>query len=222
MTLSRILKDKKPDQTPRLVIGVAADGIAGILQRQANLIAEGLDAGFIVVLPEVRGTGASGSEDHGQQSSVTSSSATNLMLGQTKLGGQLRDLRAVWRHIRQRYPKVEETLVVGGSGVEPLAASAAFSYPRRVDRPEECQPTGALLALLLGLYEDDVKSIVCRHGLVSYRSVLDSPFVQVPHECIVPGVFQAGDLQAIVDSLAGQDYTSEALVDGRGRLMASE
>jgi hypothetical protein len=111
--------------------------------------------------------------------------------------------------------------VVGGSGVEPLAADAAFSYPRRVDRPEECQPTGALLALLLGLYEDDVNSVVCRHGLASYRSVLDSPFVQVPHACIVPGVFHAGDLQPLVDSLSGRDYTFEAAVDGRGRVAAA-
>jgi dienelactone hydrolase len=222
MMLSLAKGEEKADEGPRLAIGIAPDGIAGILKRQSNLIAEGLNAGFVVVLPEVRGTGASGSDDHGQQSAATSYSATNLMLGRTTLGGQLRDLRAVLRHVRKRHPKVEGTLVVGGSGIEPLAADAAFSYPRRVDRPAECQPTGALLALLLGLYEEDVNSIVCRRGLASYRSVLDSPFVQVPHECIVPGVFQAGDLQAVIDLLGDQEYNSEFSVDGRGRLAADK
>ena len=221
MTLSLARFEGKPDRRPRLAFGIAADGIEGILERQAALIAEGLTIDCVIVLSEVRGTGTSGG-DHGQQSAATAHSATNLMLGQTTLGGQLRDLRTVWRHVRQRYPKVEAAGIVGGSGVEPLPADAAFSYPRRVDRPAESQPTGALLALLLALYEEDLDGAVCRHGLASYRSVLDSPFVQVPHECIVSGVFQAGDLQAVVDSLTGQEFTSESPVDGRGRLVAGK
>jgi hypothetical protein len=141
------------------------------------------------------------------------------MLGQTTLGGQVRDLRTVWRHIHKRYPTRDVTVAVGGSGIEPLAADASFSYPRRVDRPVECQPEGALLAMLLALYEDEIDSVVCRHGLVSYRSVLDSPFVQVPHACIVPGAIAAGDLPTIVEALHAQDFAADSAIDGRGRLV---
>jgi hypothetical protein len=75
--------------------------------------------------------------------------------------------------------------------------------------------------MLLALNEDDIDSVVCRHGLVSYRSVLDSPFVQVPHACIIPGAIQAGDLPALVEALSGQDFAADSAVDGRGRLVPS-
>jgi hypothetical protein len=105
----------------------------------------------------------------------------------------------------------------------PLAADARFSYPRRIDgRPDEAQPSAAHLALLLALFEDDVSAVVCRHGLASYRSVLDSPFVQIPHEAIVPGVLQAGDLTGLAAALAPRQLTFESLVDGRGRLVPPE
>jgi hypothetical protein len=174
----------------------------------------------VFVLVEVRGTGASNPDgDHGQQSEATSHSATQLMLGQTLLGGQLRDLRAAWRHVRKRDdidPK--NGMVAGGTGAKPLASDAAFTYPRRIDgRPGEAEPAAAHLALLLGLYEDDVGNIASRHGLVSYRAVLDSPFVQVPHGSVVPGLLAEGDLPDLVAALAPRAVAFESLVDGRGR-----
>ncbi|HEX5103622.1 MAG TPA: hypothetical protein VFV87_07425, partial [Pirellulaceae bacterium] len=217
MTIELTKFAKEKVRQPTLVVGLAADGLTGILQRQPELIAEGLSSDCIIVLPEVRGTGASHAGS-GQQGGMSSYSATSLMLGQPLLAGQLRDLRAVWKHMRGKHPRISSSMAVGGSGVEPLAADAAFSYPRRIDgRPPECQPTGALLAMLLGLYAD-VDSVVCRHGLASYGSVLDSQFVQVPHECIVPGVFQAGDLPALAEVLKIREFSVDLPVDGRGRL----
>jgi hypothetical protein len=65
--------------------------------------------------------------------------------------------------------------VVGRSGVEPLASDVLFSYPRRIaGRPRECEPTAALLAALLALFEDNVRRVHFQGGLVSFRSALDS------------------------------------------------
>jgi hypothetical protein len=217
--LSQTRFEGTADRQPRLVICVATNGFNGVLEEHAGLVAKWLASDSVIVLPDIRGTGSTGTNDHGQQSAATGWSATSLMLGQTLLGSQLRDLRTVWRHARQRYPIAAETVVWGGSGIEPLPADTPFSHPRRVNRPTECQPTGPLLALLLALYEEDVDSVIAVHGLDSYRSLLDSPFVQVPHECIVPGVFQAGDLAAIVEVLHGQTYDSVSSVDGLGRLV---
>jgi hypothetical protein len=143
------------------------------------------------------------------------------MLGRTLLGGQLRDLRAAWRHLRAR-PDIarNELVVIGGCGVTPLAAGATFSFPRRIDsRPPEVQPNAALLALLMALYEVDVAAAHARHGLVNYRSVLASPFVQVPLDSILPGVFSAGDIQDLVAALQPRVVDLDATVDGAGRLI---
>ncbi|MCU0880800.1 MAG: hypothetical protein MUF06_23775 [Pirellulaceae bacterium] len=199
LTLSATRHDGQPRRWRPVVLGFATDGIEPILKRRSADLASGLATEILIVLVEPRGTGAtSPGSGRGQQSAAAAHSATSLMLGDPLLAGQLRDLRAAWRHIQERDDVRQEGLIVaGGTGAAPLAADAPFAYPRRIDRPAEAEPTGALLALLLGLYED-VGAINARLGLVSYRSVLDSPFVQIPHEAAIPGVFAGGDLAALV------------------------
>jgi dienelactone hydrolase len=192
-----------------IVVRVAADGIAGMLKRCASQIAASLAQGNIVALVEPRGTGTScpGSE-HGQQAAITANSATALMLGQPLLAGQLRDLSAAWRHLAaNKQVDRNKISVIGDSPAPPLPPNTSFFYPRRIDgRPTECLPQGALLALLLALFEDDVASVETSGGLASFRSVLDSPFVQIPHECIIPGLLRDGDLSDVTAALAPQRW----------------
>jgi hypothetical protein len=217
VTLALATSPEGADKLP-IVLGIASDGILPALERQRATIATALNTGVTVVLAEVRGTGAGNSEtDRGQQSAATSHSATALMLGQPLLGRQLRDLRTVWRHV-QPLDGGREAIVIGGSGMTPLSPDAVFAYPRRIDRPAECRPTGALLALLLALYEEDFTSVVCRRGLASFRSVLDTPFVQVPHEAIVPEMLREGDMADLLSALAPRMVEQTELVDGLGRL----
>jgi dienelactone hydrolase len=209
----------QPKRRP-IALGVAMGGIASILAERRDELADLLARGVVVALVDVRGSGAtSPGNDHGQQGASTAHSATCLMLGETLLGNQLRDLRAVWRQLTRRDDADPRAAAVfGHSSMRPLAADARFSYPRRIDgRPPECQPGGALLALLLALFEDDISMVETCGGLVSFASLLESPFVQVPHECIVPGATNAGDLPTLVASLAPRRVTLDGLVDGRGR-----
>jgi hypothetical protein len=146
------------------------------------------------------------------------------MLGQPMLAGQLRDLRAVWQHLK-RTPGINmaNAIVSGGSGIAPLMSGASFNYPRRIDgRPAEPQPQAALLALLLALFEDDISGVWARRGLVSFQSGLDSQFVQIPHESIVPGVLRECDLSDLAAALAPRAVTLEGLVNARGRLVPLE
>jgi hypothetical protein len=203
-----------------LVIRIAPDGIAGILRRNADEIAASLHEGEVCAFVEVRGSGASSSgTDQGQQGAVTAHSGTALMLGHTLLVGQLRDLRAAWRHLAA-IPQIDRTKmsICGDSPREPFRQATMFSYPRRIDnRPPECLPQASLLALLLALFEDELTSVEGSGGLVSFRSVLDSPFAQVPSVCIVPGVLREGDLSDLAAALVPREITLRGLVDGSGR-----
>ena len=91
---------------------------------------------------------------------------------------------------------------------------------RRIDnRPAECLPQASLLALLFALFEDEPTSVEGAGGLVSFRAVLDSPFVQVPHGSIVPGMLREGDLPDLVAALVPREITLRGLVDGADRAM---
>jgi hypothetical protein len=58
--------------------------------------------------------------------------------------------------------------------------------------------------------------------LVSYRSVLDSPVVHVPHDALPVNVFRAGDLPDVWAHLAPKPLRLERLVDGTNRRVTGE
>jgi hypothetical protein len=92
--------------------------------------------------------------------------------------------------------------------------------PLRTDfPPHHAEPMGAMLALLGALYEDRVHAVVARGCLLSYASILDAPAFYVPHDAIVPGWLEVGDVCDLAAALVPVPLRLEALVDGRNRLV---
>jgi hypothetical protein len=80
------------------------------------------------------------------------------------------------------------------------------------------------LAAILALNPSQlgVQAVIARGGLVSYRSVLESPFVHVPHDALPINVFRAGDLPHVWAHLAPKPLRLEGLVDGTNRRVTGE
>jgi dienelactone hydrolase len=208
----------------KLTVVVASDGIGPALARNVEHISSRLsERGAIVAIVEVRGTGLSSpSDDRGPQGEISSHAATLHMLGKPLLAGQLRDLRTAVRVVRQKFAAAKDISIVGDSGMTALPKDTSFAYPRRVaDRPKEIRPNGPLLALLLALYEPGISSIEVDAPLVSYRSTLDSPFMQLPLEAVAPGLLQEFDVPDLVAALAPRNVRLRSPVDGLGRAMAT-
>ena len=85
----------------------------------------------------------------------------------------------------------------------------------------EADPVGGLLALLTALYEDAVRGVAARGGLISYRSVLRDRFCYVPLDIIVPGILESADIADLVAALAPRSVALEGLVDGRNRSVSA-
>jgi dienelactone hydrolase len=212
------------DDTHPVVVAVASEGKAAFLNHRSEDIAKLLEAGIAVCLADLRGCGESGDGDRGQYSEMTAHSSTEMMLGGTMLGKRVHDLRAVVEWLRGHFRIDRRRIALwGDSFTPPLAADAAFKYPRRIDnRPAESDPMGSLVVLLAALADEEIRAIYAYGGIVSYQSVLESPFVQLPHDCIVPGVFQTGDLPELVAALAPRPVKLEGLVDGVNRTVTED
>jgi hypothetical protein len=206
---------------PPAVIAIAQSGKEGFLHHRADEIAELLAGGVAVVLPDLRGTGETRSgDDRGRQSADTSRSSTEQMLGGTMLGARLRDLRAVIACLRSDFVSLDakRLAIWGDSFAEPNAASANFHVPHGVEgRPRNAEPLGGFLALLTALYEEDIQGVYVRGGLTSFQSTLESKFMHIPHDVIVPGMLTIGDLSTLAASLAPLPVRLEGLVDGLNR-----
>ena len=173
-----------------VVVMVAQGGKAGFLTERADALAAFLKAGVAVCLVDVRGTGETmAGASAGRGSSRTSISQTNLILGQTVLGSQLRDLRTVIHWLRA-HDGIDGTklAVWGDSFAKRNAEEANLRVPLdAADFPLIAEPGGEHLALFAALYEDGVRLIYTRGGLGGVLATLGGPYLYVPHEAIIPG-----------------------------------
>lgn len=206
-----------------VVLALAQEGKLALLRQRAETLAALLDSGVAVCVPDLRGCGeTSPGTARDRRSSATALSASELMFGQTLLGSRLRDLRSVLCYLRQR-PEIDATrLAMWGdcfSAPNPDGTNLAVPYSAE-GRPAQAEPLGGLLALLAGLFEDDVQAVYVRGGLSDYQSMLETPFCYVPHDAVVPGILTVGDLADVAAALAPRPLCLHDMVDGHNRPVA--
>jgi hypothetical protein len=64
--------------------------------------------------------------------------------------------------------------------------------------------------------------VYARGGLAGYGTLLESPFLYVPHDALVPGVLKAGDLGDVAAALAPRPLLLEDPVDSLNRRAGGE
>jgi dienelactone hydrolase len=202
-----------------VVVMVAQHGKQALLRQRSTEIAALLEGGAAVCLPDLRGMGETSSgNDRGRRSTATAQSSSEQMLGGTFLGTRLRDLRGVLAWLRARGDVDAGKLAVWGTSLTPVnAPDTNYRIPRDSDDalPAGPEPAGAMLALLTGLFEDDLAAVYAQGGLASYRSVLASQLVLTPHDAIVPGMLTVSDVGDLVS--ANRSAHSAWMVDGLNR-----
>ncbi|HVW00069.1 MAG TPA: hypothetical protein VHB77_07010, partial [Planctomycetaceae bacterium] len=205
-----------------VVVAIAQEGKAGLLKHREELIAGLLDAGIAVCLPDLRGTGESRpGSDRGRGSEATTLSSLALMLGTPPVGEQLRDLRSVQRWLRTQSDFDPQHMAVhGDSFATRNGPEARLEVPLDLDQPHLADTSAALVAQLAGLFEDDLAAISAEGGLVSFRSLLASPFLHVPHDAVIPGATSAGDIADL--ARASRAVWLSGLVDGLNRPATGE
>jgi cephalosporin-C deacetylase-like acetyl esterase len=202
-----------------VVVGVAQSGKSGFLKNRANEIAKLLAKGIAVALPDLRGTGETRRDSYrGRRSYATGYSSSILMFGDTLVGDRLSDLRQVIAKLRAQSSIDGSNVSVWGDSFAKNNANRRIAVPLRIDEePAHSEPLGPALALFVALFDDKIKAVAASGSLISIRSVLDSQFVHVPHDFVVPQALMAGDLRDIALAVAPRSLRVERMVDGTNR-----
>jgi len=207
------------------VVGVAQDGKAGFLKHRADALARLLARGIAVCLPDLRGTGETSlGTDRGRSSEATALGSSELMLGNTFVGLRLKDLRSILRWLRT-VPEIDaRRIAVWGDSFAPEnGPDRRLDVPLGIgEEPPSAEPLGPLLALLAGLFEDEVAAVVAQNGVIGFRSALQSPFVCIPHDVVVPGLLTAGDVGDLAAALVPRPALVQGFVDGTNRAVSVE
>jgi dienelactone hydrolase len=207
-----------------VVIAFGQGGNKAFLENRSSEIADLLRAGSAVALVELGGTSpqAPGS-NRGRVSSATAQASTALMLGRPMLGARLAELRQMLGVLRKR-PEIDPKRIgLWGESFAPVnGPGTRVEVPLELPQPAQAEPLGGLLALLAALFEDGIESVRAGGMLVSYQSLLESPFCHIPYDTVVPGALMAGDLADIVVVLAPAPVRLERLVDGRNRALPAK
>lgn len=176
---------------------VAQDGQAAYLKQRSAILEQFLKGGVAVALVDVRGTGETRvGTSASRGSSRTSLSQSEAMLGSSVIAKQLYDLRTVVRWVGSR-PEIDAKRIgIWGESFAPTNPAdrdpaAPLDAP---DLPAVAEPGAPLLAMLAGLTDDAIKGIATRGSLESYRSLLQGPYLYVPHEVVMVGGVTTGDL----------------------------
>jgi dienelactone hydrolase len=206
-----------------VVVALAQAGKSGFIEHRADELAELVDKGAIVCLPDLRGTGdTKAGSSRGRSSGDGNRSVNLLMFNQTMVGQRLRDLQSVLAFLRTRKDVDPKHISLWGDSFAPVnAADTNFQVPYDVGgRPHQSEPMGGLLAVLGALFDDGIERVYVRGGLSSYFSVLASPHVYIPHDVVVPGVLTAGDIASTVAALASRPVYLDRTVDGLNRRLS--
>jgi dienelactone hydrolase len=204
-----------------VVIGVAQEGKQAFLEHRSEAISDLLGGGLAICLVDVRGTGETkppgGSRRH--NGVATELSAAEWLLGETLVCSRLRDLGSVLVYLRGRSDIDAGRIAVwGDSFAAPNPPGRDLAVPMDAEPyPGLAEPLGGLLALFGALFDDGIRAVVVRGGLIGYHSVLDGPFFHVPHDAFIPGALTMGELADVAASLAPVSIRLEGLVDGLNR-----
>ncbi len=216
-----VLPERAGTQKVPAVVAVCQAGKSALLRERRADLAALLEGGVAVCLPDVRGTGESGlGSGRGRSSTATALSSSLLMLGETMVSAQLRDLRTALAWLRSRRELDGQRLALWGDSLAPVnPPNTNYCIPRDddADLPPQSEPLGGLLALLAGLFEDQVSAVYVRGGLVGFRSVLERHLVSIPHDVVLPGILTTGDLSDVAAALAPRPLCLEGTVDGGNR-----
>ncbi|MHC4143532.1 MAG: acetylxylan esterase [Planctomycetota bacterium] len=207
-----------------VVVALADSGKQRFLAARPAAVSNWLEAGCAVCLPDLRGFGeTSVGDSHGPRSIGTTLSCRDQVLGQMLLGSRLRDLRSVLLFLRSR-KGLDEKVSLWGDSLAPLnPPERSEIVPYGVDNPNvQAEPSAGLLVLLTALFEDNVDAVYARGTFASFRSLLESQFLYVPHDSVVPGALTVGDVSDIAASLVPRPLRVEYPVDGLNRGIPSE
>jgi hypothetical protein len=208
---------------PAVVVAISQGGKELFLAERSHQIEALLRKGVAVCLPDVRGVGETRPDSRRDPDGSENIQVNNeLMLGETLVGRRLKDLRSVFAYLDGRPDLDSRRIGVWGDSFVPanpphLLLDELPQWQVGPDIERQAEPLGGLLAMLSALYEDHVRAVAVRSGLVSYLSILDSRFAYVPQDIIVPGILEMGDLPDVAAALAPRPLLLEGMVDGRNR-----
>jgi dienelactone hydrolase len=207
-----------------VVVAVSEGGKEGFFDFRSNQIEKLVKSGVTVCLPDLRGTGETAPDfRRGPAAGEISLAATELMLGDTLLGERLKDLRTVVAYLAGRPDLDPQRMAIWGDSFAPVNPqqglfdeAPGFRIGPKIQH--QAEPLGGALAILGAVYEDRLRTIVVRGGLIGYLSILDDAFAYVPEDVVVPRILEVGDLSDVAATLAPRPLLLEGLVDGKNRL----
>jgi Acetyl xylan esterase (AXE1) len=211
-----------------LICCMAPEGAHRYLAERAAVLATLLQANVAVLVINWQGTGLDrAGEGRGRSSWTASLTSSAEMLRRPLAASRINETRNTIHGALRDFARVIDRQRVGVWGeslAEPNRPDQPVAFPHDVSQPRLAEPFGATLVSILALDRSGmpIKAIIARGGLVSYRSVLDSPFVHVPHDALPIDVFRAGDLPDIWAHLAPKPLRLEGLVDGTNRRVTGD
>lgn len=172
---------------PAIVV-IAPQGRGKWLAERSERAAAALRSGKTLAIVELRGMGRGRVGDGRDRTSAsTAVAASELMLGESRIAAQVRELRGVIELLRgSRRIQGEAIEVWADSGTAARDPAASLKTPHGVDRrPPMLDPAPAFLARLACSLDDRLRlTRVTGEDVDAYQTALERPWVYVPLDTV--------------------------------------
>jgi hypothetical protein len=219
---SMLLKPTAEASSPyAVVLALAEGGKSRFLRDRPSQLAWLLRQGFAVLIPDVRGTGETA---YSQYNRGDEPALSLTEMGESLLGGRLKDVRSILKYLRSRTDVASDKTVLWGDSFasvnsEEIWVDELLGKPVSPQIQHVSSPLGAHLALLTALYEPQIRRMAVRGGLASYLSLLESNFLYCPPDIAVSRLLEVADLSDIAAALSPVALYIAAPVTGRNFLL---
>ena len=202
---------KAPTKYP-LVIGIAHDGKGRMANEHAEAIANLVNSGVAVCLPDLRGMGETRlGNARGRSSSATAINASEMMLGSSTMSGQLEDLLAIIK-VTSKRPDVDGTRIgLWGESFAPMNHFQLIAVPHDAPTPALIgEPAAGLLVQIAVSIDGKTQAILTRRTI---ETLHPEEHRYLPGDFVVPGMGTLNALKKLYRSLPPSHRRVEESID---------
>jgi len=175
------------DRKILLVYFTMEERYEGATESRTDAVRRLVNDGYTVVVPEVRGSGATRVKD------MNSVALYSMALGKHLFSSRIYDLQRVLDYLRSQPEYARMGLKVWGEGMRE-----------------------GLMALYLAAVDERVADVVSSHGLVSYQNIVDANGLP-DFDYYVPGILKYADVAEFIGTIAPRRVVVNEPVDINGK-----
>ncbi len=213
-----VLKPKRLQKSCKTLIWIYERNRTALIEKRYCEIVSLLDNGWIICMPNVRGTGESAPQSaYTFHNAETAQNCGGFETGHPLIGFRVKDIRCTVDYLASRSDVDQKRICLFGDSLARINPER-IPYKRQIvsagpNKIYQGQSLGAHLAVLAGALDKRIHAVAVNGMLYSYKSLFDEFYFYHQNNLWIPGILMNFDMGDICATLAPRPFLMVNPVD---------